>query len=41
MAYALLVGLGKGNLNLLFDMCSWKIEKEDVEAVDGITTNHH
>ena len=26
------------NLNLLFDMFKWKIEGEDVEAVDEATT---
>ena len=31
----------KKNLNLLFELCRWKIEKEDVEMVDGATTNHH
>ena len=41
MAYELLVGLKKGNLNLLFDMCRWKIEKEDGEPVGEKTTNHH
>ena len=29
------------NLNLLFDMCKWKIEGEDVEAVDEATTECH
>ena len=33
--------IGKKNLNLLFDKCRGKIEKEDVETVDGTTTNHH
>ena len=41
MAYALLVRLEKGNLNFLIDMCRWQIKKEDMETVDGATTNHH
>ena len=29
------------NLNLLFDMCKWKIEGEDAEAMDEATTECH
>ena len=28
-------------LNFLFDMCRWKIKKDDVDTVDGATKNHH
>ena len=29
------------NFNLLFDMCRWLVEGEDVEGVHGVLVKHH